>query len=193
MTPFDLLFLLLFLTAAVSLILTGGFALSRQYSRARRILWRLLLGAATYLLIVIAVSLLTPRRALKLGDARCFDDYCVSVIAAHKTPQGNYVHYSVDLQLSSHALRVPQRERNLVLYLTDSHSRRYDPQVAPSDTPFDVLLQPQQSVVATRTFLLPADATNVAAAITHEGGFPIGWLIIGYETWFHKPPLIALP
>jgi hypothetical protein len=193
MTPFDLLFILLFLTAAVSLILAAGFALSGQYSRARRILWWLLLGAATYLLIVIAVSLLTPRRTLKVGETQCFDDYCVSVIGAHKTPEGNSVRYSVDVQLSSRALRVPQRERNLVLYLTDSHGRRYDAQVVPSDTPFDVLLQPQQSVVATRTFLLPAEATNAGAVITHEGGFPIGWLIIGYDTWFHKPPLIALP
>jgi hypothetical protein len=29
--------------------------------------------------------------------------------------------------------------------------------------------------------------------IAHEGGFPIGWLIIGYDTWFRKAPLVKLP
>jgi hypothetical protein len=32
----------------------------------------------------------------------------------------------------------------------------------------------------------------VGAVIAHEGGFPIGWFIIGYDTWFRKPPLAPL-
>jgi len=27
----------------------------------------------------------------------------------------------------------------------------------------------------------------------HEGGFPIAWFIIGYDTWFRKPTLVQLP
>jgi hypothetical protein len=189
---FDLLFILLFLLGVATLLLAASFAVRRQFVRARGILWRLFLCVCVYMLIVVAVSICLPQRTVKLGEAQCFDDWCVAVTAASKAPQGNLVRYNVALELSSRALRVPQRERNMVLYLTDSRGRRYDPQVDPSDAPFDVLLQPQQAATASRTFLLPADASNVKTVVAHEGGFPIGWFIIGYDTWFHKPPLIEL-
>lgn len=193
MTPFDLLFILLFLLALSTLVLAITFVLRRQFARGRRILWRLLICASIYMLIVIAVSLFLPRRVFKLGESQCFDDWCVAVTAVHKVPEGDLVRYTVDLRLSSRALRVPQRELHVALYLLDSRGRHYNPQFNPSDAPFDVLLQPQESAVATRSFLLPADATQVSAVITHEGGFPIEWFIIGYDAWFHKPPLIEIP
>jgi len=28
--------------------------------------------------------------------------------------------------------------------------------------------------------------------IRHESGFPIGWFIIGYPTWFGKPEMVRL-
>jgi hypothetical protein len=46
--------------------------------------------------------------------------------------------------------------------------------------------------VVTRSFLVPSDAGEVGAVVTHEGGFPIRWLIIGYDTWFQKPPRVLL-
>jgi hypothetical protein len=193
MTPFDLLFILLSLLALSTLVLAITFVLRRQFARARRILWRLFLCACVYMLIVIAVSPFLPRRVFKLGETQCFDDWCAAVTAVRKVPEGDLVRYTVDLRLSSRALRVPQRERNLAFYLIDSHGRRYNPQFNPSDAPFDVLLQPQESAVASRSFLLPADASQVSAVIAHEGGFPIEWFIIGYDAWFHKPPLIEIP
>jgi hypothetical protein len=189
---FDLLFILLFLLGVATLLRAASFVLRRQFARARGVLWRLFLCVCAYMLIVVVVSLCLPRRIIKLGEAQCFDDWCVAVTAASKAPQGNLVRYNVALELSSRALRVPQREQHIVLYLTDRRGRRYDPQPDPTDAPFDVLLQPQQAATASRTFLLPADASNVNAAVAHEGGFPIGWFIIGYDTWFHKPPLVDL-
>ena len=168
-------------------------ALRRQFIRARRILWRLGISAFVYMLIVIDVSAVLPRRVISLGEPQCFHDWSISVDAVHKVPEGERVRYTADLQLSSRALRVSQREKNLAVYLTDKHGRRYDPSTAASDVPFDVLLQPRESKAASRTFLFPADATNVVVVIAHEGGFPIGWFIIGYDTWFRKPPLIQVP
>jgi hypothetical protein len=193
MTLFDLLFLLLVLLALGSLGYAVTLALSRQFARARLVLWRLFLCTSAYLLIVIAVSLFLPRRTAKLGEAQCFDDWCAAVTTVHKTPEADHIRYVVDLQLSSRARGVPQRERNVVLYLADSTGRRYDPQPNPSDAAFDVLLHPQESVLVQRTFVLPADAPHVGAVVAHEGGFPIAWFIIGYDSWFHKPPLIEIP
>jgi hypothetical protein len=193
MTLFDLLFILLFLLAVFSVFFAVYCALRRQFIRARRVLWRLIIGAFVYMLIVIDVSVVVPRRVISMGEPQCFDDWCISVDAIHKVPEGERVRYTTELQLSSRALGVSQREKNLAVYLTDKRGRRYDPLASASDIPFDVLLQPHESKAASRTFQLPADATNVAVVIAHEGGFPIGWFIVGYDTWFRKPPLLQVP
>jgi hypothetical protein len=193
MTLFDLLFLLLFFVAAFTLSAALWFALHWQFARACRLLLKLLAGAAAYMTIVIAVSLILPRRVIKLGHPLCFDDYCVSVVGFTRKSQGSRVEYTVDLRLSSRALRVSQRENNLVVYLTDNSGRRYNPVANNSDLPFTVLLRPQESILVSRSFLVPGAAGEVAAVIGHEGGFPIGWFIVGYDTWFRKPPLVRLP
>jgi hypothetical protein len=192
MSLFDLLFMALFLATVFSLLTAGWFALRRQLDRAWRILFRLLVGAAVYMAMVVAVSVVLPRRVLQVGDPLCFDDWCVAVSGVKRTPEGGGVAYQVNLRLSSRARRVSQREKDLAVYLTDDHGRRYDPQAVSSDVPFSILLQPQESVDLSRSFLVPAEARGVGVVITHEGGFPIGWLIIGYDTWFRKPPVVRV-
>jgi len=191
MSLFDLLFIALFLTAAFSLLAAGWFGLRRQSGRARRILFRLLVGTAVYMAIIIAVSLVLPRRVLRVGDPLCFDDWCVAVTGVRRTPEGGHTVYRVELRLSSRARRVLQRERNLAVYLTDNHERRYDPVPVNSDIPYSVLLRPQESVDVSRSFVVPAEASGIGVVISHEGGFPIGWFIIGYDTWFRKPPVVG--
>ena len=56
----------------------------------------------------------------------------------------------------------------------------------------NVQLGPQESVAVTRTFEVPTNAQELGLVIDHEGGFPIGWFIVGYETWFHKPTIVRL-
>ncbi|HUJ32073.1 MAG TPA: hypothetical protein VLY23_12385 [Candidatus Acidoferrum sp.] len=192
MTPFDLLFIALFLLAVFILLTAAWFAVRRDFTRARRILFRLLVGAGAYMAVVIVASAVLPRRVITVGEPQCSDDWCVTIAGFKRMPEGGSVKYTVDLQLSSRARRVSQRENNLAVYLTDARGRRYDPAADPSAVPFNVLLAPQESVVATRSFVVPADAAGVGLVITREGGFPIGWLIIGYDTWFRKPPLARL-
>jgi hypothetical protein len=144
------------------------------------------------MLTVAVVSLVLPRRILRAGEAQCFDDWCVSVAGAKRAATSEGLEYRVDLKLSSRARRVAQRENHLAVYLTDASGRRFDPVSQDSDVPFNVLLQPSESVLLTRRFILPPDAVDASAVITHEGGFPIGWFIIGYDTWFRKPPLVRL-
>ena len=186
----DILFIVLFLTMVFSLLTAGGFALRRQFERSRAILLRLLAGGAFYMATVVAVSLALPRRILRVGDPLCFDDWCVAVTGVQHAREDDRIVYQVGLRLSSRARRVAQREKNLAVYLTDDHGRRYDPQAVSSDVPFSILLQPQESVDLSRRFRVPAEARGVGVVITHEGGFPIGWLIIGYDTWFRKPPVV---
>jgi hypothetical protein len=93
--------------------------------------------------------------------------------------------------LSSRARGRAQRENDLVVYVTDARGRRFDPLPDSTAPPFNTLLQPQESVVTPRSFRVPGDVRTPALVITHEGGFPIGWLILG-EGPFHKAPIVRL-
>jgi hypothetical protein len=192
MSVFDLLFLVSCFTALITLIAAACFVLRREFGPAGRILLKLAAGVGAYFAVVIVVSLLSPRRVFKPGASQCFDDWCIGVEGFRQAPEAGGVAYSVDLRLSSRARRVAQREKNVSVYLTDDHRSRYDPIAASSASPFDVLLQPQESVIVSRSFLVPAQAKSVGLVIAHEGGFPIGWFIIGYDSWFRKPTVVPL-
>ena len=192
MTLFDLLFIILFFVAVFSLFAAVWFALLRQFHRAVRILARILLGVAVYFTVVVAVSLVAHRRVVRPGDCQCFDDMCVSVNSYQRVPEKIGVQYRVGMGIFNRGRGASQRENNLVMYLTDDQGQRYDPVPDNSYAPFNVQLPPQESTVVSRSFLIPENAKGVSAVITHEGGFPTGWFIIDYDTWFRKPPLVPL-
>src|SRR4051812_9326594 len=177
MNLFEPLFLLLALTTIITLVAAAVRAGMGQLVRSRRILLRLGIGAAAYFAIVIAVSAASPRRVYQPGDAQCFDDWCITVVSGGWTDAAP-VRYEVALHLSNRARRVPMGEKGTVVYLTDASGRRYDPIMSRSVIPFDTVLPPGASIVATRRFEVPRDAQRLGLVYTHEGGFPIGWLII---------------
>ncbi|MGH9775701.1 MAG: hypothetical protein ACRD50_12215 [Candidatus Acidiferrales bacterium] len=192
MSLFDLLFILSFLASVATLITAAVCAICKRGPRALRILRAYAICLGIYLGIVAIASLFVPRRVLRVGEPECFDDWCISVESFSSTPRQNGVSNVVRFQLSSRAGRVTQREKNVVVYLTDNHGRRFDPALDSSAVPFDAQLQPQQSIATTRVFEVPADTSGLGLVIAHEGGFPIGWFIIGDEAWFRKPAIVPL-
>ena len=193
MSVYDLLFIVVFF-ASVATLFAAAFSLIRgRGARAAGILRGYAICACVYLGIVALVSLCGARRVLNVGDPRCFDDWCIAVENVSRKPVPAGLSYIVTLQISSRARRVSQRENGVVIYLTDDRGSRYDPTPDKSAVPTDVLLGPQESIAATRVFEVPADAHEIGLVVAHEGGFPIGWLIIGYETWFRKPSIVRLP
>ena len=189
MTIFEPLFLILVLVAVIVLMRAAVAAVRGRRGDARRALTRLGIAAVIYMVVVFAVSLATPRRNYRIGDTRCFDDWCVAVTSATR-PAPTSV--TVGLRLSSRARRVPQRELGTVVYLIDSAGHRYDPVLDSRVVPLDTLLQPGQSVDAWRTFAVPRDARGLGLVYTHQGGFPIGSFIIGENEWAHGPPVVQL-
>jgi hypothetical protein len=141
--------------------------------------------------IVYVVALATPQRVYAVGEDRCFDDWCIAVETADRSPAPEGILYTVALRLSSHAGRVSQREKGVRVYLTDDRGRRFEPIPDPAQTPIDVLLAPGQAVQAKRTFLVPPDAHDVGFALSHNGP---GWLIIGDDgNPLHKHAVVRLP
>jgi hypothetical protein len=191
-TLFDLLFIVIFLATVATLLSAAFLAIRGQGARALVLLLRYCICAGAYLGVVVLTSVFWPRSVLQVGDPRCFDDWCIAVENASRQPAGDGVSYMVTLRLSSRARRVSQRENGVVVYLADTRGRRYDPAPDKSAVPFNILLGPQESIPATRVFEVPADAHEPGLVIAHEGGFPIGWFIVGYETWFHRPAIVRL-
>jgi hypothetical protein len=189
---FEPLFVLLVLVAAVTLATAVAFLLGGRVVRAARIARRLGVGVAVYFAIVIVVSLFLPRREYRVGDTQCFDDWCIAVVEAQRLESPPSTSYNVSMRLSNRARRVPMGEKGTVVYLADAQGHRYDPLPDAAMVPFDTLLQPGVSVIARRRFDVPREARDVGLVYTHEGGFPIGWLIIGEGGWFSQPPIVHL-
>lgn len=159
--------------------------------QALRILRRYAICCAIYLSTVFIVALVTPRRIVSPRANRCFDDWCIAVERSVRAG----ISCTVTFRLSSEARRVTQREKNIAVYLTDDRDRRFDPQPAPSEIPFDVSLAPGQAVETTRTFLIPSDARSLGVVIYHQGPycFP-GCFIIGEEgNPLRKRAIVPLP
>ncbi len=193
MSIFDLLFLAIFFASVVTLLAAAILAIRGRGARALSILRAYGICAGIYLGVVVLTSLFWPRRVLNVGHPRCFDDWCITVENVSRTPAEGNVCYVLTLRLSSRARRVSQRENGIVVYLSDDRGRRYDSASDKSAVPFNVLLQPQESVTTARVFEVPTNARELGLVIMHKGGFPIGRFIIGSETWFHKPTIVRLP
>ena len=79
MTVFDLVFIACFLVAMVALVRAGYHASRRRWASSSRVLTRLGFGAAIYAGILVAVSLSSRQKVLRMGERQCFDEWCVSV------------------------------------------------------------------------------------------------------------------
>jgi hypothetical protein len=192
MSVFEPLFLLLVLVTLITLVSAASWFVRGQSARAGRILRRVGIGAALYVTVVIAVSILSPQRVYRVSDDQCFDDWCIAVVDAQRTETPQAARYEVRLRLSNRARRMPMGEKGTVVYLVDRQGRRYDPLPNPTAVPFATVLQPGESREAVRRFDVARDAQDLGLIYTHEGRFPIGWLIIGEGGWFQKSSVVRL-
>jgi hypothetical protein len=190
MSIFDLVLIASVLLSVATLSSASAIAATGHFALAWRVLRGWILCATAYLGVVVIVSLFTRPRLLAYGEDQCFDDWCIAVERVERMQSAAARTYAVTFRLSSRARRVSQRERNVVAYLRDADGRRYDPDSADGE-PFAVLLEPGQSVRTMRFYDLPPGAEPPRLVIAHEGGFPIGWFIIG-EGPFAKGTLVAM-
>ncbi len=190
MTLFDLLFMLLFLTAVGVLVSCLVSARRGQGAQAGRRLRTLGVAVLFYLAVVAGVSLLTPRRVFAVGEDQCSDDWCIAVQGASRTGDSAL---AVTFRIASRALRVTQRERFVVVYLRDSGGRRYDPDPAPGQPPFDTELGPGAFVGTQRVFHVPPHAAGLGVIVTRAGDVPFPRCCIIGTGLFHKDPVVPVP
>ncbi len=195
MTIFDILFMASFL-AVTGMVVTAAIAgLLGRRARALKVVRALAVYTGLYVGILIAVSLVSPRRVLDVGTAKCWDDWCVGVTGVDLIPAETTVTYAVTLRVSSRARGLPQRGLEPEVYVLDGQNRRHDPAVGLGRTPTEFTLQPEEAVTFTRVFQVPTDAEDPVLVLNPGGGgvqFP-GWFIIGSEnSLFHEPIVVPL-
>jgi hypothetical protein len=192
MTIFEPLFILLFLAAVATLATAAIAALRGQLPRAANIVQRLALAAAAYMFVVLVVALAAVPPMHHTGEPQCFDDWCITVADAKRTDSASAQSWRVTLRVSSRAQRVVQRENYAAVHLVDSKGRTYLADASEVAVPLDAKVGPGESFDAVRRFELPSDAADVRLVFNHEGGFPIGALIIGENELFHDHTVIRL-
>jgi hypothetical protein len=193
MTIFDLLFILIFFATIAALATAAVQAIRGQRRKSLRVLGVSAVFLAAYFAICCASTLLTPRRVLSIGQPQCFDDWCVQLDGITEMRVVAMNRYQTTIRIFSEAKRVSQREKIIAFYLEDDAGHRYASIPSPSDIPSSSLLGPGESVTLTRAFELPFAARAAGFVATHEGGFPIGWFVIGEgQSLFHKEPITRL-
>jgi hypothetical protein len=195
MTVFDLLFIGLFLTTVASLLLMLFLFANGRGDGAWRLARYLSAGWLAYMTLVVAVSTSVPQRVLHAGEARCFDDWCITVLGAE--PAGA-AHLKVRVTISSRARRAVQRESGIRLSLLDESGldesgRRRGTLAACSPVSLDARLEPGEARETNCLFDFRGETRRVSLVIGHADGFPIRWFIIGEEAWFRKPTVVYLP
>ncbi len=203
----DLLSTLVFLGSLliVAALLLAGLiiALGRHWAHLSRV--ARILGAfiALYAVVLLTVSLATPRRVLDPGQSECFDDWCVAGVSAKLAPsslcpgESNGTVWVATLQVSSRARGITQPASDAAAVLEDRANRQFKPCAGPLPTPgqgahaLTDYLRPGESFTARLPFRLPASAQPAGLVLSH-GAFPGVLIIAADQSGFHKHTLFKV-
>jgi hypothetical protein len=190
MTIYDLLFIFVVLTTIGVLFAMGFLFVSGQRDKTWSVLRYLSAGWVAYMTLVVTVSTSMPQRVLTAGEARCFDDWCLTILNAKPV---NAEQVNVRLLIASRARRVFQREKGIRLSMVDNSGRRYGGISNCRGARLDAMLGPGEQRQTNCFFEFPNPPKQVSVLIEHADGFPIRWFIVGEEAWFRKPTIVRLP
>jgi len=184
------LFDLVFISAALASVVVWVRLLLLMFrgrrSDAGALLTYWAMSGAAYLAIVVVTSLLTPRRWIALHDEQCFDEWCVSVLDAHRVNAD----YQVTLRVASHSRRRPQRAADADVRLVDTAKNAYRPEPTVARS-LQSVLQPGESFVTVRVFGLPSEKQALGLDVIH-GAWPEWFIIADRGSLLHKRTLLRL-
>ncbi|HXA19347.1 MAG TPA: hypothetical protein VN380_20315 [Thermoanaerobaculia bacterium] len=206
MSLVDLLFLVCFAAAVITIGRIAYLALRGRFRVARTTLIRLVACIAAYMLVLIGVSLAEPRKEIPIGERRCFDDWCITVEQASRqktigavTAAGTFC--VVTLRVSSRAKGSRQRETDIDVYLIDDLGRRIEvslsgqtalTQAGLAGEPLTSFVNPGASFQSCLAFDVPPDAHHLGLVKASHGWFPVRLIIGDAQSWLHKPTVTPL-
>jgi hypothetical protein len=204
---FELLFIALFLTTLIALVIVLIMAVRGSRRSAMRLL-RAVGGIwAVYLFIVGAVSATTTQRIVPMGQDLCFDEMCFAAVQAQSVSQlgsgdsavkadGQF--YVITVRVSSHSRGRTQSEGGLRALLWDSgkyfgvspQGQRAWEADNGATAPLTARLRPGESVLSVQVFDVPREVSAPGLVLSH--GFGPGYFVIGECSLFHKPTITRI-
>ena len=178
------------LAVGVLVVTSAGMLAFRKFRRMAKTLRALAGLVAAYAVTLIGVSLLTPQKIGSASQAYCKDIWCIGIKEVSPMPAGKEIAYKVDVRIFSDANTVRTSGKGFSLFLVDERGRRYPMMKDPSVIPFDLNLDPGQSVNTSLTFDTRADAQKLFLTVDS----PISWgarLCFACDSsLLHKPTLL---
>jgi hypothetical protein len=179
--------------AVVVLVLTSaGLLAFGKFRRMAKTLKALVGLVAVYVLALIGVSLLSPQKIGNAGQAYCMDIWCIGIEKVSPMPGTSEITYKVDVRIFSDANTVKTSGKGFSLFLVDERGRRFPMLKDPSVVPFDLSLDPGQSVNTSLTFVTPANARELFLTVDA----PVFWgarLCFACDgSLLHKPTLLRV-
>jgi hypothetical protein len=188
LTVFDLLFLAVFFSTLIALIVGAYKSLRGRIAEAGRVLIGVVVFWAIYLCVVVAVSLSTPRRVVAIGEDRCFDDWCITV----ESISSGSSRVSANLRVSSIAKRIQQGAPDTFVYLEDAGGKRYPSRPGGGQPSFATKIGPGESFKTVREFDVP-EGVRIAGLVVRHGSTGPGAIVIGDDSAiFHKPAIVKI-
>jgi hypothetical protein len=195
MSLLELFFLLAVLVSGITLTVVVVLAFRGRRRHALTLLGIFGICVVSYLVAGVLISFAAPQRVLRVGEPWCFDDWCLSVEQVSRAPGPVENSYLVSLRIFSRARRATQRAKGAWIYLIDDRGHLYPPDPDPSAVPLDHMLQPGESIPASRVFHVPANVHRLGL-VTGDGGSycgPMNFLIIGQGgCLFGKPAMLRI-
>ncbi len=206
MTVYDLLFIVSFFVTAGALVRIPYLLLRRRRTAVAATATRIGIFVAAYATVLIAVSVLSPGRIVPIGEARCFDEWCITVTSAERTPRIGDVPATgtfevVTTRVSSRSRGRRQREIDVYPFLIDGSGRRFD--VSPTGQealrraglagePLTSFVDPGDSFDSRLAFDLPPDAKELGFVKAAHGSFPRLFIINESGSLLHRPTVVPL-
>ena len=184
--------------AVVVLVLTSVWMLAfGKFRRGAKALRASAGLVAVYVVVLMAVSLLTPQKIGSAGQAYCMDIWCIGIEKVSPILARNQIAYKVDVRIFSDADTVKTSGKGFSLFLVDERGRRFPMVKDPSVIPFDLSLDPGQSVNTSLTFVTAADARELFLTVREDDPVsPLYWverLCVACDGGLlHKPTLLRV-
>ena len=155
------LFLLL-IASVCTAVLAAMLFVTGQGRRASRVLIWWGIGVAAYAGVLVVAGMNPRDLVFQAGAPFCDDDLCGSIESITRTPvTSGEVGVRLGFRLFSRANRGPRSAKGVSLYLSDQRDRRFFPVRGSSVIPFDVAIQPGQSLDTSLSFKVPSNARSL--------------------------------
>ena len=156
-----LLTLLVLFGFFLCVLVSIGLLLTKEFRSAAKVLAASVGVVGLYSVAVLVVSLLTPQKIINIGDSYCMDIWCMGIERVTPVPRESEIVYKIDVRIFSDANTVKTSAKGASPYLLDERGRRFELVNDPSVVPFDMPLDPGQSIHTTLTFAVAADAQHL--------------------------------